>query len=340
MIPVTRFRAPALAVLLWTSSFFASAQQSEQTVTLIGEIKISRGSFPPHRIEVTLETRGAPVDVKYADDEGKFMFAGLFPNVYYVVIKDSDFQPVRERVEVRAFAGNSVVIQILMIPKESAKQAGAKDSTSGGNPFLVDKAEYEKSYPKDAVKEFDKGNKAAQKNATDDAVRHLKKAVSLAADFYAARNNLGLVYLTAQKFQDAEQEFREVVRLNPSDSQAYFNLGNTYLLTKRFPEAHNAIREGLNRRPDSDFGQFLLGTVYSRTGNKTQAEEVLQHVVTMNPGMSKAHLELVNLYLQQRKNAEAIAELKAFLKTSPEDPFAPKAREVLNRLEHQQSETR
>src|ERR1022692_1818641 len=71
-------------------------------------------------------------------------------------------------------------------------------------------------------------------NAADDAVRHFKKAVSLAPDFYAARNNLGLMYLTTQNFVDAEQQFREVVRLHPTDSQAYFNLGNTCLLSQRF----------------------------------------------------------------------------------------------------------
>jgi hypothetical protein len=49
--------------------------------------------------------------------------------------------------------------------------------------------------------------------------------------------------------------------------------------------------------------------------------------------MSKVHLELVNLYLAQQKKSEASAELKSFLKDSPDDPFAPKAREVLQRLE-------
>jgi tetratricopeptide (TPR) repeat protein len=335
MIPRARFRHELLAAI-WLASFLpVLAQQNTQTVVLIGEIKIARGSFPPRRIEVTLETRGATVGQTYADNEGKFLFASLWPNVYYVVIKDGDFEPVRQQVEIRALSGNSTVIQVILIPKDPAKHASRSDDTSGGNPFIIDKAEFEKHYPKEAVKEFDKGNKSARGNDADEAVRHFKKAVLLAPDFYAARNNLGLMHLAKQDFQDAEQQFQEVVRLNPSDSQAYFNLGNTYLLAKRWSEAQTTVQEGLQRQPDSTFGQFLLATVYSRTGNRAQAELIFQHVVTIDPGMSKAHLELVNLYLQQNKNSEAMAELKAFLRASPEDPFAPKAREVLSRLERQ-----
>jgi Tfp pilus assembly protein PilF len=335
MIPKARFRYLVPFAILLSSSLLSLSQQNAQTVTLIGEIKIARGSFPPRRIEITLETRGAPAGVTYADNEGKFLFAGLWPNLYYVVIRDLDFEPVRQQVEIRALSGNSKVIQVTLIPKVSTRPASRKDETSGENQFIIDKAELEKHYPKKAVKEFEKGNKSAQKNEADAAIGHYKRAVSLAPDFYAARNNLGLMHLAKHSFPDAEQQFREAMRLNPTDSRAYFNLGNTCLLSRRLSEAQAAIQEGLQRRPDSTFGQFLLATVYSRTGNPAQAELIFQRVLTIDPGMSKAHLELVNLYLQQNKNSEAISELKAFLKVSPDDPFAPKAREVLSRLEQQ-----
>jgi tetratricopeptide (TPR) repeat protein len=329
-------RYSACAGLLLVTSIAAMGQATQQTVALGGEIKVVRGSFPPHRIQVTLETRGLPVGVTYADDEGKFLFRDLLPNMYYVIIKDPGFEPVRERIEIRELQGPVAMIQIILTPRESTKQQPRKDSTSGGSPFLVDKSEYEKHYPKGAVKEFDKGNKAAEKNSADEAIRHFNKAVDLAPDFYAARNNLGLMLLGTRNFQQAEQQFQEVLRLNPSDSQAYFNLGNTYLLARQFSDAQAAIQEGLKRQPDSAFGEFLLGSVYSRTGNQAEAERTLQHALTINPGLTKAHLELVNLYLREQKDGDAVAELKAFLKASPKDPFAPKVRELLNRLERQQ----
>jgi regulator of sirC expression with transglutaminase-like and TPR domain len=48
--------------------------------------------------------------------------------------------------------------------------------------------------------------------------------------------------------------------------------------------------------------------------------------------MAKAHLALVNLYLQQQRKDEAISELKVFVKSFPQDPAAPHAKELLQRL--------
>ena len=334
MIFAVLFRVALLVAAILLNVPFSWSQQ-QQTLVLIGEIRIARGSFPPHRIQVSLETRGAVAQVTYADDEGKFMFAELWPNVYYVVINDSDFEPVRQSVELRALSGNSTVVQVMLTPRERQAEKPSKDNTSGGNPFLVNTSEYAKTYPKDAVKEFDKANKAVQKGDTANAVQHFEKAVSLAPGFYAARNNLGLTYLAKMDFSSAEKQFLEVLRINPSDEQAYFNLGNAYLLSKQFAAAEKSIQEGLQKRPDSAFGQLLLGTVYDQTGNSVEAEKLLRQALTLDPSMSKAHLELVNLYLRQRKNGDAVAELRAFLKTSPSDPFAPKAREVLRKLEQQ-----
>jgi hypothetical protein len=41
----------------------------------------------------------------------------------------------------------------------------------------------------------------------------------------------------------------------------------------------------------------------------------------------------VNLYLQQKREPEAIDELKVYLKAFPASPFSPRARDLLKRLE-------
>src|SRR5207253_1479394 len=93
------------------------------------------------------------------------------------------------------------------------------------------------------------------------------------------------------------------------------------------------LQEGMKRQPNSAFGKFLLGSIYGRTRNAKESERAFQDCLLLDPNMTKAHLALVNLYIQQRRIPEAIPHLKAFLKSSPDDAFAPKAKEVLNRLE-------
>jgi regulator of sirC expression with transglutaminase-like and TPR domain len=60
----------------------------------------------------------------------------------------------------------------------------------------------------------------------------------------------------------------------------------------------------------------------------------------LDPKLGKAHLALVNLYLRQKRNTEAVAELQAFLKLLPDDPLAPKVREVLKRLQSNSGEAK
>jgi Flp pilus assembly protein TadD len=327
-----RFLCAPIAVCIFSTILIA--QQSQQ-YGLTGELQVSRGSFPPHRIEVILETRGTRAGATYTDNEGKFSFSIPLPNVYYVVINDPEFEPVRQSYEVRELSGFSNFVVITLVPKQHDAGTDHRSQTLGSNPFLVNTKEYSKHYTKDAVKEFNKGNKAERNGQTEDAIRHLSKAVTIAPEFYEARNNLGLVYLAKMKFPEAEKEFAEVLKINPSDDQAYFNLGNAYLLSGHFAEAEQAVKGGLQRRPDSAFGELLLGMVYSRTGNKGNAEQLLRQSLQDDSNMSKARLELANLYIQEKRRDEAITELKAFLKSSPNDPFAPKAQQVLSRLQAQ-----
>ena len=53
--------------------------------------------------------------------------------------------------------------------------------------------------------------------------------------------------------------------------------------------------------------------------------------------MSQAQLQLVNLYLQQNRREDAITQLQAFLKAFPAAAAAPKAKEILNKLQREAS---
>ena len=80
------FLAASLLIFLSTSQrTFAQGDEG----TIVGEIRVQRGGFPPHRVEVTLEARGGLVGSTYSDDEGKFSFYALKANLYHVLIHDN-----------------------------------------------------------------------------------------------------------------------------------------------------------------------------------------------------------------------------------------------------------
>jgi Flp pilus assembly protein TadD len=321
--------------------------------TIIGELHGPRGQFPNKRILVNLETRGAVVATAYADDEGKFQFAHLEGNLYHVTINDDEYLSVSESVALMPVTNPTTMLRIDLVPRSDPSAATAApnrpganahmmDNTSGArqdkqfpgsNPYMVNRADFGKQLSGKALKEFDAGVKADQKAHPDDAISHYLKALKITPAFYPARNNLGTAYLNKGDFNAAEAQFAEVIQGNPSDAAAYFNMGNVQLVTKRYDEAGRTIQEGLQKQPNSALGLFLLGSILQHTNHAPEAEKHLRRALEIDPTLSKAHLALVNLYLQQQRSNDAMDELKQFLKTAPHDPFAPKAREVLNRLQ-------
>jgi Flp pilus assembly protein TadD len=300
---------------------------------IVGEIHVLRAAFPPKQVMISLQSRGATITSKYADDQGRFGFPYLPAGSYNVVVDDDDYAPVNVRVELNPVFSQTAQVQITLIPREVTKPDGAAGRVSGSNPNAIDLSEYTRKFPKKAVSEYEKGLKANSSGNSDSALHHFQKSVELAADFYPAHNELGRVYTTKSDFPAAQHEFEEAIRLNQSDAEAHLNLGNVFLLTKKYDDALRSVQEGLRREPSSAVGQFTLGSIYERTGKFADAEKALRTALELDPKMTKVHLELVNLYLFQKRKPEAASELKAFLKDSPDDPFAPKAREVLKKLD-------
>ena len=321
-----------LAVLAFSVS--ASAQQ-QILGNIVGHMRVLRGDTPPERVMVTLEVRGAPMDSTYCDSSGTFGFHNLGPNPYYVVVNDDKYEPIRHLAVIDAtMMAPNVFVDIVLIPKKKA-QPDSQDTpdAKGSNPDMIDVREYASRFPKNAVKEFEKGLTSDAAAKSDEAIRHYQKAVEIAPDFYLAHNNLGSAYQTKSDFPNAIKEFERVVQLNQSDAAAYFNLSNVYMLTGKLPEAQQYLNEGLRRQPDSALGQFLLGSLNLRLKRLPLAEVALLRAIELSPTMAQARLQLVNLLLQQGRRDAAASQLREFLDKLPDSPFSPQARQVLQKLD-------
>jgi tetratricopeptide (TPR) repeat protein len=308
------------------------AQRPQQLGKIVGQIRVSRGDFPSVPVLITLEFRGSPILSAYCDDQGRFGFANLAANEYRVSVEDDAYVPVAENVNVDPDISTINIVQITLVPRESKKKDDPASRVAGSNPYLIDPAEYNRQFPKKTRKEFDKGVEADHQGKTDDAIQHYEKALSYSPDFYPAHNNLGSAYLARQNFDAAQIQFEAALKGNQNDAQLYFNLANVLLLTQRYPAAEREIDDGLRRQQDSAFGLFLQGRLYSLTGRPELAEKSLQSALQLDPKMSQVYLQLVNLYVQQKRTVEAISQLEAYLKAFPDSPFSPKARDLLKRL--------
>ena len=333
---------PALVFSVLLFSFIVPSEisaQQNQLGKIIGNVRVVKGDFPAYAVLVSLEMRGAPIATAYCDGQGRFGFYSLVANQYQVSVNDDAYEPASETTEVNPQNAPMNFVELRLTPRPSAKKDPLPGRVEGSNPYLIDPAEYYRQFPRKTVKEFEKGVDADHKGNSDEAIQHYEKALSDSPNFYPAHNNLGSIYLARQNFEQAQTHFEAALKTNQNDVEAYFNLANVLLMTKRYPDAERQIAEGLQRRPDSAFGHFLQGLLYSRTARPELAEKSLQSALQLDPKMPQAYLQLVNLYLQQKRAPDAIAELEAYLKVFPDSQFSPKARESLKRLQTEASAT-
>lgn len=310
--------------------------QTIQLGKIMGNVRLARGDVPAHPVLVSLEMRGSVVASAYNEDGGRVGFYNLPANEYKITVNDDAYEPFSATVELDPTKSPQYFVQITLVPRPGAKTDPLPGRVEGSNPFLVDPADYYRHFPKKTVKEYEKGVAADKNGKTDDAIEHYAKAIGYSPDFYPAHNNLGSAYLSRQRFADAQSQFESAIHANQNDAQAHLNLANVMLLTRRYDEATLEIEEGLKRDPNSAFGHFLRGVLYSHTSRPELAEKELLAAVDFDPKMSQAHLQLVNLYLQQRRAADAINELQTYLKGFPDTPQSPKARDLLKRLRAEQ----
>jgi hypothetical protein len=310
-----------------------SAQAPNSLGKIIGTVRVVKGDFPVHPVLISLEMRDSPIGKAYCDDQGRFGFYALVANLYRVSVDDDAYEPVSETTEVNPSVSTINFVQISLVPRAGAKKDPLPGRVEGSNPYLIDPAEYSREFPKNTLKEFHKAVDAERHNRIDEAIQHYEKALSYSPNFYPAHNNLGSAFLARQNFEAAESHFEAALKANQNDAQAYFNLANVMLLTQRYPAAEHEIEEGLQRRPDSAFGHFLEGAMYSHTARPELAEKSLQSALRLDPTMAQAYLQLVNLYVQEKRTPEAISELEAYLKAFPDSSLSPKARILLKRLQ-------
>jgi len=241
---------------------------------------------------------------------------------------------VDERFALNPDVSATAVALLTLRPREGvSKNDPVGPRHAGSNAYLVNPADYNKRFPKKAIKEYEKGLDADRTNKRDEAIGHYEAALKIAPDFYPAHNNLGSDYLSKSDFAGARKEFEEAIRLNQNAAAAYFNLSNVCLLTDQLPDAQKFLAEGTRRQPNSALRYFLLGSLDMRGGKLQEAESSLRHAIQLNPAMAQPRLQLVNLLLQQGRKTDAAAQLHEFVNAFPGDPSSAHARQLLQRLQ-------
>jgi tetratricopeptide (TPR) repeat protein len=132
-------------------------------------------------------------------------------------------------------------------------------------------------------------------NDTQGAIDAYKKAIQLAPSRDDIHTNLGNLYFSVNRYQDAQQEYEQSVKLNPS-ANSRFSLGQAYMYNGRYSDAEIQFRQVQNIEPNKPNGYYGLGQNYAKQGLYPEAVSAFQKAIDLKQDFYDAYAEMGYAY--------------------------------------------
>lgn len=250
--------------------------------------------------------------------------------------------PLAERYLYLPLAGFSIVLYGLIIPLEYTKKSRAlmlicllltgifcimtikRNRIWSSNYSLW--ADAVKKAPYSSRAHNNLGSVFLKHGQLNEAVKELKRAISISPDFAEGHNNLGYAYYLQKRLEPALLELRHAIGLKPSYAEAHMSLGMVYFESEIFDEAISEFKEVARLSPDSHNAYNNQGAVYEKLKMFDEAESAYLTAVNLMPGDYRYRYNLAKLYAKKGKVAEARRAFGEALRLKPD--FVSAVREL------------
>jgi tetratricopeptide (TPR) repeat protein len=158
---------------------------------------------------------------------------------------------------------------------------------------------------------YNLGNLYATMNRADEAIPHYKAAIKIDDLFYPAKVNLAMLYNQKGEKDKAEVLLREVVGAHPELYDAAYSLGLLLAEMKQYAEAAECLQRAAKGLPERPRIQYNLGLVLQHLKRDAEAEAALKAALDLASGNMDYLYALADYYVKrgQLKKAERIAVL-------------------------------
>jgi tetratricopeptide (TPR) repeat protein len=131
---------------------------------------------------------------------------------------------------------------------------------------------------------------------------------------------LGELFLQEQRYDEAESEFREVLKLDRANREVRLTLGLIDMERGRHEKAIETFVALLKEYPTEYRLMYLLGTTYEESGNKEKAMETLRGVSPASEHFANAQIRIGMILKKQKKVNEAVDSLLIAIRKKKDAP--------------------
>jgi tetratricopeptide (TPR) repeat protein len=325
-------RIKRLIFLVFAALFFAGACQTivAQTVYEIEGAVYGPDSKPIANVVMTLENHArAQIAQDMTNSDGRYRFSGIVAGVYYISVKpyENEFQQIFQRIELINTAVGVTNFSTERVDFSLRPVARRRDSPAPGTVFA-------QTVPPDAEKEYLSATKSLSKGDKDEATIRLDNAIKLFPTYFLALQQLGLLYVEKERYQEAVAPLKKAIQVNSKGAQSHLGLGIAYVNLDHLKEAIEELNISLTFDPKLFRAHLYLGMALISMGDLDAAERSLkQAYVIGGPTQARAaHLYLASIYNTRKQYQRAINELETYLRDNPKASNASKIQEAIQKL--------
>src|SRR5215813_8613095 len=305
------FRALTLAFFLLVSS--SAAAQSPSSI----QVFMPNGGLPPTAISLTLIRDDGTMDIVFTDSKGKFQLpTPRTQSINYRVIIEGDKQSYETTTATLTLDRNSPnQLNIFLKPLTST----ARRSAAGAG--VLDVTNYEKTVPPKARAAYKRGMEAVNQANAEVAIANLQEAIRIYPQYVRALNDLGVVYMKLERFEEAEVAFRQAIEVNKRFFHPRLNLGLVLEKQGEYQEALKVLEPLYNENHGMVEVRMAYATALERVGKLDEAQRLFSAVADAKnlpeAVRSDAHFGLGLILNRQGKYLDAVAQLQKSIQLAP-----------------------
>ena len=129
------------------------------------------------------------------------------------------------------------------------------------------------------------------------------------------------LYITNQRYAEAEKLIQERMQQFPDDTTLLEQLAELYQQQNAYPKALELYRKAIERDPTNTNLRKKLGALYAETGRTSQAVAEWEKLVADQTNRGERHQQLGAIYLSHKMYPEAIESYRQAIRLSPQDSY-------------------
>ena len=224
-----------------------------------------------------------------------------------------------------------VVLAFGCVPVEEKKS----DRENAEYHYLLGVTALNEQNPTEALKEFLQAEKLntdderihaglaqayMQKKAYDLAETHYKKALTLSENDPQYYNNLGALYLSMERFDEAIDAFKVSAEdlLFDRPELSWTGIGLANVKKQDYSAAQDAYQKAMEVSPRYYRAPFMLGELYYNQDRPVEALEMFSRSVELAPGFANGYYWKGLVYMKMKETDNAREAFQEVIKLAPD----------------------